>query len=897
MEVLRQPARRRPRDDLRRGERRHRLEPRPREGRPLGGAALAQHPRRPQARAPSDIVEAHWREYGRNYYARHDYEGIDTAAASGLIDDLRARLASLPGTEVAGLTIADADDFAYHDPVDGSISTNQGIRILFDGGSRVVYRLSGTGTSGATLRVYIERFEADPARLGLETADALADLIAAADALAAHPRADRPRRAGRHHLTLPARIVWPLSSRIPAAFQTRKIVSAQPLETRTRVTGPKTPLGAQIGPDGLTVAVWSGHADRASGSASSTARPRPAPRCGGPGDGTFTATVPGGPGARYGLRADGPYAPAHGHWFDPAKLLVDPYADALDRPFACDPRLAAPRRRHRARWCRRRSPPTCPRSRPPPPPLFRPGGLIYELPVRPFTILHPEIPEELRGTVAALAHPAVLEHLTRLGVDAVELMPIAAWIDERHLAPLGLTNGWGYNPVAFMAPDPRLCPGGLPELAATVAALRDAGIGTILDVVFNHTGESDAHGPTLSLRGLDNAAYFRHEPDGRLVNDAGTGNTLACDHPATRRLVLDALRHFVGRAGVDGFRFDLAPVLGRAGAGGFDPDAPLLQEIAADPLLADRVLIAEPWDIGPGGYQLGQFPPTWLEWNDRYRDRVRRFWRGDAHMLGEFATALAGSSDVFPPPPTRSVNFIAAHDGFTLADLVAYRHKHNEANGEANRDGHGENLSWNNGVEGPTDDPAVIAERRRDLRALLATLFASRGSIMLTAGDEFGRSQRGNNNAYAQDNAITWLDWQGRDRELEAYAAAPRRAAPRPSDARRPDAPDRRGRARRHPRRRLADAGRHGEDRRRLGARAAARRSPWCSAAAATAGSRCSSTAAATRSASTCRARPGHHWPDAPGGRLTLGPRAVAFVAEQAGEPPPEARSQSREPP
>ena len=321
----------------------------------------------------------------------------------------------------------------------------------------------------------------------------------------------------------------------------------------------------------------------------------------------FTATVPGGPGTRYGLRADGPFAPEQGHRFDPSKLLVDPYATRLDRPFAYAPALAEPGADTAALM-----PKAIAEDLPPPakapPPLFRPGGLIYELPVRPFTIHHPEIPEEIRGTVAALAHPAILDHLTRLGVDAVELMPIAAWIDERHLAPLGLTNGWGYNPVAFMAPDPRLCPGGLPELAATVAALRAAGIGTILDVVFNHTGEGDAFGPTLSLRGLDNAAYFRHEPDGRLVNDAGTGNTLACDHPATRRLILDTLRHFVGRAGVDGFRFDLAPVLARTGAGGFDPNASLLNEIAADPLLADRVMIAEPWDIGPGGYQLGRFP-------------------------------------------------------------------------------------------------------------------------------------------------------------------------------------------------------------------------------------------------------------------------------------------------
>lgn len=420
----------------------------------------------------------------------------------------------------------------------------------------------------------------------------------------------------------------------------------------------------------------------------------------------------------------------------------------------------------------------------PPPPVFRPGGLIYEVPVRPFTILHPDVPAKIRGTVAALGHPAVLEHLTRLGVDAVELMPLNAWIDERHLAPLGLRNGWGYNPVSFLALDPRLCPGGIEELTAAVSALRAAGIGTLLDVVFNHTGESDAQGPTLSLRGLDARAYFRHGPDGRLANDAGTGNTLACDHPATRRLILDALRHFVGRAGVDGFRFDLAPVLGRT-AQGFDPRAETLAAIAADPLLADRILIAEPWDVGPGGYQLGRFPTPWLEWNDSFRDRVRRFWRGDAHMLGEFATAVAGSSDVFARPATRSVNFIAAHDGFTLADLVSHRHKHNEANGEANRDGHDENLSWNCGVEGASDDPAVRAERQRDRRALLACLFASRGTIMLTAGDEFGRTQSGNNNAYAQDNRVTWLDWEDRDQALEAVCAALaafRRAHPALSD-------------------------------------------------------------------------------------------------------------------
>jgi glycogen operon protein len=503
----------------------------------------------------------------------------------------------------------------------------------------------------------------------------------------------------------------------------------------------------------------------------------------------WSATLPDvGPGARYGFRADGPFAPERGHRFDPSKLLVDPCAVALDRPFAWNPRLAAPRAAAidtaplmpKAVVTALAPPP------PPEPPVFRPGGLIYEVPVRPFTLLHPDVPAEIRGTVAALAHPAILDHLTRLGVDAVELMPIAAWIDERHLLPLGLTNGWGYNPVAFMALDPRLCPGGLTELAATVAGLRAAGIGTILDVVFNHTGESDVLGPTLSLRGLDNAAYYRHAPDGTLVNDAGTGNTLACDRPAVRRLILDTLRHFAAHAGVDGFRFDLATILGRTDRG-FDPEAKIFGEIAADPVLSSRAMIAEPWDVGPGGYQLGRFPPNWLEWNDRARDRIRRFWRGDPHMTGEIATVLAGSSDVFAPPATRSVSFVAAHDGFTLADLVAWRHKHNDANGEHNRDGHSDNHSWNNGVEGPTDDAAVLAARRRDQKALLATLFVTRGTIMLTAGDEFGHTQGGNNNAYAQDNRITWLDWDGRDRDLEAFVAglaAQRRAAPIVSDPR-----------------------------------------------------------------------------------------------------------------
>ncbi|MFI0847658.1 glycogen debranching protein GlgX [Mesorhizobium sp. IMUNJ 23232] len=501
--------------------------------------------------------------------------------------------------------------------------------------------------------------------------------------------------------------------------------------------------------------------------------------------GVFSATVPGLPaGARYGFRAEGPYAPDQGLWFDPDKLLMDPYAVAIDRPYAYDMRLAL--KRGAGGDTAALMPKAVVTALPEPvkaePPLFSPGGLIYEVQVRAFSKLHPDVPEKLRGTIAALAHPAVIDHLLRLNVSAVELMPVTAWIDERHLGPLGLTNAWGYNPVSFMALDPRIAPGGIAELRETVAALRKAGIGVILDLVFNHTGESDEFGPTLSLRGLDNQTYYRYAPDdpGKLVNDTGTGNTLACDRPVVRELVLDSLRHFVRYAGVDGFRFDLAPILGR-NDDGFNPDAPLLRAMREDAILNDRVMIAEPWDIGPDGYQLGNFPAPFLEWNDRFRDDIRRFWRRDRGMVGTLATRLAGSSDVFKGVATRTVNFLAAHDGFSLADLVAYERKHNEANGEMNRDGHNENFSWNNGIEGETADAAILAERRRDLKALLATLFFSRGTIMLTAGDEFGRSQQGNNNAYAQDNPISWLDWRNRDKVLEEFAftlAAIRRELP-----------------------------------------------------------------------------------------------------------------------
>ncbi len=486
------------------------------------------------------------------------------------------------------------------------------------------------------------------------------------------------------------------------------------------------------------------------------------------------------PGARYGLRAHGPWRPAEGHRFNPAKLLLDPFAAAIDRPFRLSPALFDPPDARGPDPAD--SAPAMPKGivlasadpAPAPPPFEWDRQVIYELHVRGFTMRHPAIPPALRGTFAGLTDPAAIAHLRALGVTAVELMPCAAWIDERHLPPLGLTNYWGYNPVAPCAPDPRLAPGGWAEVRAAVAALQEQGIAVLLDVVLNHTGEGDRLGPTLSLRGLDNATCYRLAPDdpGRYVDDTGCGNTLALDRPPVLRLAMAALRCWALRAGVDGFRLDLATTLGRR-ADGFDAAAPLLAAMAQDPVLAGRAIVAEPWDPGPGGYRLGAFPAGWGEWNDRYRDAVRRFWRGEPGVLGELATRFAGSADIFAPPRpvSRSVNFITAHDGFTLADLVAYTAKRNAANGEANRDGTDNNLSWNNGIEGPSDDPATGAARARDVRALLATLLLSRGTPMLSMGDEAGRTQDGNNNAYAQDNAMSWFDWAALDGDLVAFIA------------------------------------------------------------------------------------------------------------------------------
>jgi glycogen operon protein len=495
-------------------------------------------------------------------------------------------------------------------------------------------------------------------------------------------------------------------------------------------------------------------------------------------------------GTRYGLRVDGPWEPWRGHRFNPEKLLVDPWARALDRRFLLHPALfdtgAAPDGRDSAPWMPKAIltvPLPATRGRAP-----RGCQVIYELHVRGFTAAHPAIPEAIRGTFAGLAHPAAIAHLVGLGVTCVELMPAAAWIDERHLPPLGLTNHWGYNPVAMLAPEPKLAPGGMAEVRAAVAALQGAGIAVIQDVVLNHSGESDHLGPTLSLRGLGNAAFFRLRPEdpGRYADDAGCGNALALDRPFGLRLAMDALRHWAMQAGLDGFRLDLATTLARRDAG-FDADAPLIQAMRQDPVLRDLRILAEPWDIGRDGYQLGRFPAGWGEWNDRFRDDLRRFWRGDPGLIGALATRLAGSTDRFAGRPlTDSVNFVAAHDGFTLADLVSHTAKRNHANGEHNRDGTDDNASWNNGAEGPSDDPAIVARRQADIRALLACLLLARGTPMLGMGDEAGRSQGGNNNAYAQDNAVGWFDWAGLDRGLLGFTQrliAARRGHPALHDA------------------------------------------------------------------------------------------------------------------
>ncbi len=492
------------------------------------------------------------------------------------------------------------------------------------------------------------------------------------------------------------------------------------------------------------------------------------------------------PGQRYGFRVHGPWAPEQGHRCNPAKLLLDPYAKAIDGDVRWHEAVfpyrfgAGPDVRNDAD-----SAPYMPKCIVQQPffdwagdrRLQRPWHetVIYELHVKGFTARHPDIPPELRGTYAGLAQPAAIEHLKQLGVTAVELMPVHYFVHDKHLVDHGLRNYWGYNSIAYFAPhggyaaDQR--PGAvLAEFRQMVKALHQAGIEVILDVVYNHTAEGNEFGPVLGFKGIDNAYYYRLvEGDRRHYMDfTGTGNSLHMRHPHVLQLIMDSLRYWVLEMHVDGFRFDLAATLARELHEVHRLSA-FFDLIQQDPVISQVKLIAEPWDVGEGGYQVGNFPPGWSEWNGKYRDCLRDFWRGQDETLAEFAYRFTGSSDLYENDsrnPFASINFVTAHDGFTLRDLVSYNDKHNEANGEDNRDGTDDNRSWNCGAEGPSEDPAILELRARQQRNFLATLLLSQGIPMLLAGDELGRTQRGNNNAYCQDNALSWIDWEGIDREL-----------------------------------------------------------------------------------------------------------------------------------
>ena len=561
------------------------------------------------------------------------------------------------------------------------------------------------------------------------------------------------------------------------------------------------PLGASCTDDGVNFAVFSAHAHGidlclfdALGSTELSRTPLPAHS-----QGVWHGLLPGAAsGLVYGLRAHGPWRPDRGHRFNPNKLLLDPYAREIVGQFdwhgphfgadlqhpqhmdlqdngaqALKARVVA----DQFDWGDDRRPDT---------PLK--DSVLYELHVKGFTQRHPGVPEALRGSFAGLASDAAVAHLRRLGVTAVSLLPVQQHLNERHLSTLGLSNYWGYNTIGFFCLEPRLGSGSgsgsgsgpgaqgaatRDEFRAMVRRLHAAGIEVILDVVYNHTAEGDEHGPTISFRGLDNAAYYRLVPEhhAQYENHTGCGNTLDLRHPRVLQLVLDSLRYWVGEMHVDGFRFDLASVLGRTDSG-FDRHAAFFTAVAQDPLLCRVKMIAEPWDIGPGGYQLGGFPPGWLEWNDQFRDTLRSFWIEAKGTRGDFARRLCASSDIFQPQgrtPAETVNYVVSHDGFTLRDLLSFNARHNQANGEANRDGHSDNRSWNCGVEGPTDSAAVNALRQRLARALIATTLLAQGTPMLAAGDELGHTQGGNNNPYCQDNPTTWIDWSQADQNLIAF--------------------------------------------------------------------------------------------------------------------------------
>ena len=555
--------------------------------------------------------------------------------------------------------------------------------------------------------------------------------------------------------------------------------------------GAPTPRGATYDGDGVNFALFSAHAERvelclfdSEGREEIARIPMPDYT-----DQIFHGYVHGiGPGQVYGFRVHGPYAPEEGHRFNPNKLLLDPYArghtgemrwdDACygyvigseDGDLSFDERDSAP------------FVPKCVVVDPNFDWRGLPGRastpwdrtLIYEAHVKGFTARHPEVAEALRGTYAGLGAPPVVDYIKALGVTAVELLPIHTFLDDAYLLEKGLRNYWGYNSIGFFAPDPRYASdraNTLREFKEMVARFHEVDLGVILDVVYNHTAEGNELGPTLSFKGIDNLSYYRLQKDNRryYVNDTGTGNTMDLSHPRVLQLVMDSLRYWVEETHVDGFRFDLGTILARE-PDGFDARSGFLTACSQDPVLNTVKLIAEPWDIGPGGYQVGHFPPGWSEWNDRFRDTVRDFWRGEA-PAAEMARRVQGSGDLYDNQgrrPWASVNFVTAHDGFTMNDLVTYNDKHNEANGEDGRDGSDDNRAWNCGAEGPSDDPEVLALRARQIRNFIATLVLGQGAPMLLAGDEFGRTQGGNNNAYCQDNEIAWLDW-----DTQARAARP----------------------------------------------------------------------------------------------------------------------------
>jgi isoamylase len=488
-----------------------------------------------------------------------------------------------------------------------------------------------------------------------------------------------------------------------------------------------------------------------------------------------------GPGQRYGFRVHGPYEPSRGHRCNPAKLLLDPYGKAVDGEVRFGPAVYSYRQSGADAGALNTddSAPFMPRNVVINPYFDWAGdqrlrtpyheSLIYEAHVRGLTLRHPGVPEDLRGSYAGLASPGIIEHLRRLGVTAIELMPVHQSVPEPFLIDRGLTNYWGYNTIGFFAPHNGYGSAAAPhghvaEFKSMVKTLHQAGIEVILDVVYNHTAEAGALGPTLCYRGIDNAAYYRLADDDPSVylDYTGCGNSLNVRHPHALQLIMDSLRYWIDEMHVDGFRFDLASALARE-LHDVDRLSAFFDLVQQDPLVSQVKLIAEPWDVGEGGYQVGKFPPLWTEWNGKYRDTVRDYWRGEPGQLPELASRLTGSSDLYETSarrPVASVNFVTCHDGFTLADLVSYDHKHNEANGEQNRDGSDDNRSWNCGEEGPTDDPVVLALRGRQVRNFLVTLFFSQGIPMLLAGDELGRTQRGNNNSYCQDNEISWLDWE-----------------------------------------------------------------------------------------------------------------------------------------